>query len=54
MRIARKHINWQLAHSDSYVTVKPLLMQAQTAAEQLDTIDAYFSDCHRESFDLAC
>jgi hypothetical protein len=35
-------------------TVKPRLMQAQTAAQQLDTIDAYFNDCHRESYDLAC
>ena len=25
-----------------------------TAAEQLETIDAYFSDYHRESYDLAC
>ena len=54
VQIARKHINWQLAHNNSYATVKPRLMQAQTAAQQLDTIDAYFNDCHRGSYDLAC
>ena len=54
VQIARKHINWQLAHNNSYAKVKPLLMQAQTAAQQLDIIDAYFDDCHRESYDLAC
>jgi tRNA-dihydrouridine synthase B len=54
VQIARKHINWQLAHNDSYARVKPLLMQAQTAAQQLDTIKAYFNDCHWDSYDLAC
>lgn len=53
VRIARKHINWQLAHSDSYVTVKAPLMQAQTADQQLETINAYFNDCHRYSYELA-
>ena len=54
VQIARKHINWQLAHSNSYATVKPLLMQAETATQQLDTIEAYFNDCHQEGYDLAC
>jgi len=54
VQIARKHINWQLAHNDNYAKVKPLLMQAQTATQQLDTINAYFSDCHWDSYDLAC
>ncbi|HUV20281.1 MAG TPA: tRNA dihydrouridine synthase DusB [Gammaproteobacteria bacterium] len=54
VQIARKHINWQLAHNDSYAKVKPLLMQAQTATQQLDTINAYFHDCNWDSFDLAC
>ena len=53
VRIARKHINWQLAHNNNYNRVKPLLMQAETAAQQLQTINAYFHDCHRESYDLA-
>ena len=54
VQIARKHINWQLAHNNSYAKVKPLLMQAQTAAQQLDTINAYFNDCHWDSYDMAC
>ena len=54
VQIARKHINWQLAHNDSYAKVRPLLMQAQTATQQLDTINAYFSDCQWDSYDLAC
>ena len=54
VQIAHKRINWQLAHNDSYARVKPLLMQAQTAAQQLDTIKAYFNDCHWDSYDLAC
>jgi tRNA-dihydrouridine synthase B len=55
VQIARKHINWQLAHRDDYYRVKPLLMQAQTATQQLDTIEAYFNDCYRKGrYDLAC
>ncbi len=54
VQIARKHINWQLAHNNSYAKVKPLLMQAQTAAQQLDTINAYFNDCNWESYEMAC
>jgi tRNA-dihydrouridine synthase B len=54
VQIARKHINWQLAFDDGYARVKPLLMQARTAAQQLNTIEAYFDDCHRESYELAC
>ena len=54
VQIARKHINWQLADYGNYSRFKPLLMQAQTAAEQLDTIDAYYNDCHQQSYDLAC
>ena len=54
VQIARKHINWQLACNDGYARVKPLLMQARTATQQLNTIEAYFDDCHRESYELAC
>jgi tRNA-dihydrouridine synthase B len=54
VQIARKHINWQLAHNNSYARVKPLLMQAQTATQQLDTINAYFNDCQWDSYEMAC
>ena len=53
VQIARKHINWQLGHKINYNIVKPLLMQAQNAAQQLETIEAYFNDCHLESYDRA-
>jgi len=53
VQIARKHINWQLGRNPGYSIVKPLLMQASTALQQLDTIEAYFNDCHQKSYDLA-
>jgi tRNA-dihydrouridine synthase B len=54
VQIARKHINWQLAHNVSYARAKPLLMQAQTATQQLDTINAYFNDCQWDNYEMAC
>jgi len=54
VQIARKHINWQLSHNVSYARVKPLLMQAQTATQQLDTINAYFNDCQWDNYEMAC
>jgi tRNA-dihydrouridine synthase B len=53
VQIARKHINWQLGHNKNYDIVRPLLMQARTALQQLDTIEAYFNDCYLESYDRA-
>ncbi|MBT8433437.1 MAG: tRNA dihydrouridine synthase DusB [Gammaproteobacteria bacterium] len=53
VQIARKHINWQLGHKKNYYIVKPLLMQASTAAQQLETIEAYFNDCYLKSYDRA-
>jgi tRNA-dihydrouridine synthase B len=53
VRIARKHINWQLGQSDNYGIVKPALMQAQTATRQLQTIEAYFENRYLESYDRA-
>jgi tRNA-dihydrouridine synthase B len=42
VRIARKHINWQLGQFGTYRHVKPALMQASNAAVQLDIINRYF------------
>ena len=53
VQIARKHINWQLGQKTDYAIVKPALMQAKTAAQQLRTIEAYFDDCYRTSYDRA-
>ena len=50
VQIARKHINWQLGQNQNYHLVKPQLMQAQTAARQLETIEAYYNDCILKSY----
>ena len=50
VQIARKHINWQLGQKQDYYLVKPQLMQAQTAAQQLETIEAYYNDCTLKSY----
>jgi len=53
VRIARKHINWQLGQDDDYEIVRPLLMQAETAAQQLEAIQAYFDQHYLKSYDRA-
>lgn len=53
VRIARKHINWQLGQDNNYGIVKPALMQAQTATQQLRTIRAYFESRYLESYGRA-
>lgn len=53
VRIARKHINWQLGQDNNYGIVKPALMQAQTATQQLQTIRAYFDSRYLESYGRA-
>ena len=50
VQIARKHINWQLGQKQGYYLVKPQLMQARTAAQQLGTIEAYYNDCTLKSY----
>jgi len=50
VQIARKHINWQLGQNQDYNLVKPQLMQARTAAQQLETIEAYYNDCILKSY----
>ena len=50
VQIARKHINWQLGQTQDYHLVKPKLMQARTAAQQLETIEAYYNDCILKSY----
>lgn len=42
VRIARKHINWQLGQFSTYSQIKPGLMQATGAEAQLDIINRYF------------
>ncbi len=54
VRIARKHINWQLGHNEKYKFIRPALMQADTATQQLQAIEAYFDDCYPGRFARAC
>jgi len=42
IKIARKHINWQLGSSNGYHAIKPALMQAASADLQLKIIADYF------------
>jgi tRNA-dihydrouridine synthase B len=42
VQIARKHINWQLGQDGAYQHVKPTLMQATAAEDQLDIVNTYF------------
>ncbi len=42
VKIARKHINWQLGNYQNYQSVKAVLMQATCAKMQLNIIDEYF------------
>ena len=53
VRIARKHINWQLSQIENFDIVKPMLMQAQTAVQQLETIEACFAGHHLKTYDRA-
>ena len=49
VRIARKHISWQLGQSDQYNGhVKAALMQATSAKAQLSLISSYFEQWHKE------
>ncbi len=53
VRIARKHVNWQLGHDKNYHSFRPALMQAITADRQLRMIEAYFDDRILEDYDWA-
>ena len=48
VRIARKHINWQLGQFATYRHVKKTLMQVTSADAQLDIINRYFEQCPPE------
>ncbi len=41
VRIARKHINWQLTTEDSYQVVKPLIMTCEYAKKQLGLVEQF-------------
>ncbi len=53
VKIARKHINWQLGSNDDYQPVKPALMRTTSADEQLDIIEGYFEQSLSEALAFA-
>ena len=42
VKIARKHINWQLGAYSNYPLIRPALMQVTAADEQIDVINGFF------------
>ncbi len=53
VKIARKHINWQLGSNNDYQSVKPALMRTTSAVEQLDIIEGYFEQPLPEAIAVA-
>ena len=53
VKIARKHINWQLGSNDGYQLIKPALMQITGADTQLRIIEKYFEQALPEALAVA-
>ena len=53
VKIARKHINWQLGSNYDYQPVKPALMQTTCADTQLEIIEGYFEQSLSEALAVA-
>ncbi len=55
LRIARKHINWQLGEEINYqLNFKKLIMLSESAIEQMGLIDRLFNQLQADYFDTAC
>ncbi len=55
LRIARKHINWQLGEESIYQqNFKRLIMLAEKSSEQIGLIDQLFIQLNGKYFDTAC
>lgn len=54
IRIARKHINWQLGSENAFQQAKPLIMATHKVSEQLGLINQYFDFLQTNYFDTAC
>ena len=54
LRIARKHINWQLGEELGYQDIRPLIMSAQTTLCQLEWINRFFDQLQQAIYDTAC
>ena len=44
VKIARKHINWQLGSHSGYQSIRPALMQVTSAAKQLIVVERFFQN----------
>jgi len=53
VKIARKHINWQLGSNNDYQLIKPALMQATGADIQLRIIEKHFEQALPEALAVA-
>ena len=53
VKIARKHINWQLGSSEGYQAIKPSLMQVTGADTQLEIIEKHFEQALPETLAVA-
>ena len=49
VKIARKHINWQLSLNKDYQSVRPALMQAECSNSQIKIIEDYFEQMFPET-----
>jgi len=55
LRIARKHINWQLGEEINYQqNFKRLMMTTETSTEQTGLIEQLFDQLQNKHFDTAC
>lgn len=53
LRIARKHINWQLGNEHNFQSVKPGIMSANKVNDQLGLINRYFDHLQSDLYDQA-
>lgn len=53
VKIARKHINWQLGSNPGYQSVKAAVMQVSSAEAQLKIIEGYFEQSLSEALAIA-
>lgn len=54
LRIARKHINWQLGDEQIYQDYKTLIMTSTTVSNQMGQINQLFDQLQQSFYDRAC
>lgn len=53
VRVARKHINWQLEDNQNFASIRSDLMRVENTNQQLELVDACFDDSRREDYAIA-